>query len=205
MHRAVPCADPGVRHARDARRLSLGLRVPAFALITTGVTIGGHVAAHGSPPSAIVTLGLVAASAAARFVLGVRTRSFAPIAALMTVGQLAGHTVLAAAESTTIGPAVVASGHQHAPLIGAAAPLQMSAVMLLAHVVVALALAWWLFRGEALSDALGRRLAQRLGLPTTPRLETSSTWSPHGFGAFRVVPSRFLLAPAPGRAPPTHW
>ncbi len=205
MHRAALCAEPGLAHARDARRLSLGLRVPAFALITTGVTIGGHVAAHGGPPSAVVTVGLIAASAAGRVAIGRRTHSFLPMAALMTIGQLAGHTVLAAAESTTSGPDVVASGHQHVPAIGAAEPLHMSSAMMLAHVVVALALAWWLFRGEALSDALGSRLAQRLVVPTTPRLETGATWAPHGFGAFRVAPSRFILAPAPGRAPPTRW
>lgn len=204
VHRAAPCAEPVLADVLDARRLSVGLQVPAFALITTGVTIGGHVVAHGSPPSSLVTLGIIAVSAAGRLAIGHRAPSFLPMAALMTIGQVIGHSVLAASESMTPVTHAVTTGHQHAPVVGAAAVPQTSPIMTVAHLGVAVALAWWLFRGEALSDALGRRLAQRLVIPTTPRLDTGSTWSAHGFGVHTVVPARFILAPAPGRAPPTH-
>lgn len=203
-HRSVPRADPGREHALVARRLSLGLRLPAFALITAGVTIGGHVAAHGSPPPVPVTVGLVAACAVGRFAIGTRTRSFVPIAALMTIGQLAGHTVLAAAESTATVSHAAAAGHRHAPAVDAAGQLQMSPAMILAHLGVALAMAWWLSRGEALSEALGKRLAQRLVAPIAPLLEIRSPWSPKALGVHGVVTARFLLTPAPGRAPPTQ-
>lgn len=208
-HRVAPGAASLHRHALDARRLSLGLRVPAFAALTTGATVGGHVAAHGTTPSLLVTLGLFGGALSGRAVLGTRRRSFLPIAGLMTLGQMVGHTVLAVAETTGSVMSEAAAlehmaGHHHGlPAVDAAAAHQMvSPMMVLAHGCVAVVLAWWLARGEALSDALGRRLTDRLVIPTLPHLDIAPVWAPGGGGVPRVGPGRFVLAPAPGRAPP---
>ncbi len=208
-HRVAPGAASLHRHALDARRLSLGLRVPAFAALTTGATVGGHVAAHGTTPSLLVTLGLFGGALSGRAVLGTRRRSFLPIAGLMTLGQMVGHTVLAVAETTGSVMSEAAAlehmaGHHHGlPAVDAAAAHQMvSPMMVLAHGCVAVVLAWWLARGEALSDALGRRLIDRLVIPTLPHLDIAPVWAPGGGGVPRVGPGRFVLAPAPGRAPP---
>ena len=91
---------------------------------------------------------------------------------------MVGHTVLVVAETTGSVMSEAAAlehmaGHHHGlPAVDAAAAHQMvSPMMGLAHGGVAVVLAWWLARGEALSDALGRRLIDRLVIPTLPHLD----------------------------------
>ncbi len=140
----------------------------------------------------------------ARLVIASRTRALAPVAALMVVGQVAGHVALSLSAGTSAAVDAATTGaHHHTPAIPGAVSgeLHLSPAMILAHALAALALAWWLHRGEALSAALARRLAHCLSEPSVTYAVACRPWCRPLAPA--VLRSRYVLTPAPGRAPPS--
>ena len=186
--------------------LSRALRAPVFAVLTAGLTGAGHVLAHGSTPSPGVLALVAGGCGVGRLLLGNLPQSFARLGALMVGGQAIGHLLMSGDAPTegvleTIPAAMTSNHHGGLVLPSGGDQAAVSPAMLAAHALVALALSWWLHRGETLTDALARRLSRRL-----PHRPTQTLGVLRVAVVYReppVLPSRFALAPAPGRAPPT--
>lgn len=155
--------------------LAVALRVPAFVTVSLGLGLGTHVAAHGLLPSAGRML--FAAFAVAALCAGAHRREVSALRLTLTTGavQAGLHVALSGAPA----------GHSGAA--HGAVPLLPAPTMLLAHVLAALAVCWWLRRGEAAVWRAVRRL-----LPALPGV------------ADVVVPQPFLprpVTPATLRSP----
>ncbi|WP_119729739.1 MFS transporter [Thermomonospora amylolytica] len=131
------------------------LRAAAFAAICTGLGIGAHLLASGTPPTRSILLGLLLSFAAAVPVLG-RERSLGVLLPLLAGLQVVLHLLFALTHTAAVAaPAVHPHGHAHQ----GSPPGGLSMVVLHGCAVALTAL--WLSWGEALLWDVLRHLAMR--------------------------------------------
>lgn len=179
----------------DCTRLGLALRVPSFAVTTTGLGILAHLAGGGRPPDLPVLTVLLAATGLLGRAMAAAEQSLARLAGTLLWVQLAIHVGLAVGSPAAAGSdchadrvtAVVPGAAADAAAGGAALDpfgpltghaLHASPWMWLAHTLAALAVAVWLRRGEAACWRAVRRVVARL-LPTAAPTLTAAprtTW-----------------------------
>ncbi|WP_088281068.1 hypothetical protein [Kineosporia sp. A_224] len=180
-----------VRPAADvppSARVALALRLPVLAAVAATLGTAGHVLVeHEVPPPRLLAVGLVLVALCG---LPARRRevSGAGVTVMLLAGQAVLHLVLCLCHCvpgrafTTFVHAVLCPGRADAaarawatdPLLvsrpdaGYAAHVYPGHAMLLAHLLAAVAAAWWLRRGEAAVWAALRavRPALRLAVPT---------------------------------------
>lgn len=201
------------------------VRAAVFTVVCTLLALGAHLpmAAGGVPVPAVV-LGAGAVFGVARCAAG-RERGLTAISVLVGACQFGLHLVFDAAGRT---PAPAPSSGSMAgmpamhdplaalsmaPMRPAAAPMGLSAGMTLAHVLAALAAAWWLRRGEAAAFACARwagalvrgtwqALAWLLATPAAG-VAPSRAFAPYGSGAPPGLRSRLIRFSVIRRGPPT--
>jgi hypothetical protein len=194
--------------------LSLALQAPVFALLAVVLTTAGHISAHGNAPSLTLLALLFVGALLVRARFADRPRSLAwTLTALLGV-QAIGHLLMSLDSdvSTSLdgGPlAPLAISHSHGsgtlvlPILGASPGSEgpSGITMVLAHVAVGLALAWWLHRGEVRAWTLARRLLRYVVTPRHTAAPSAPTRLPvQPLLQTRLV--RLVLLDAPGRAPP---
>lgn len=209
--------------AAAAARYGSGLeRAAVFALATLVLTVAAHVLGHGDAGRLAWLAPLLVLAAWCRQVLVARWRSRSLTTAVVVGLQALGHALLGAsthsgAAHSGHGPGVQqltvlnCGGGSETLLVVApsgtpagADPLLlgMSPGMLAAHTVAALALAWWLHRGEMAAWArAGMWLARVRLVSLRPGLPEHAV-----VRVFWVEPQRLTarlpVVDAPGRAPP---
>jgi hypothetical protein len=199
--------NPPVRHAQPVvRPVARWVQVPVFGAVAMLLTLGGHVVGHGDPPAWPALLLVATGSAALRAALGRSVRSVPGMFFAILAAQVLGHLIFLVMTPVAPGQAVV--GHHGSILLptldATAGPLLGGDVwMWLAHTLAAALVAAWLYRGEALSAALARRVAAVARhvrpQPIPPLLPEVRVWTPSA----PVVRGRHtVLLDAPRRGPP---
>lgn len=194
------------------------------AAVFTAVCLGLGVLAHRTMSGAVipgwaVVLGGAGVYAGAR--AGARReRGFAGIAVLMGVFQVALHLLFACAQDMATRAAASSMPGMTMPagtsMPGAALPqpdagMRMGVGMVLGHVLVALACAWWLHRGEVALHALARNAArwalERFAVPVVSTLQvTLRAHFVRRIAPFALVlRSQWLLVGRPLRGPPASF
>ena len=133
----------------------MALRVPVFVAVSLALGIGAHVAAHGLLPAPGRVL--FVAFAVAVLCAGLQRSELCGLALTLTTGVVQAGIHIALADGTG-----AHAGMSHA----AAGPALPQPAMLLAHVLAALGVCWWLRRGEAAAWRAVRRLLP--ALPDAP-------------------------------------
>lgn len=139
-------------------------RAVVFATVCLTLTTAGHAyAARCAVPPSAVGLGFLLVMGLSALLAGTE-RSFRTILGGLLGAQFALHALFTSATSASAHSPATASpeaGH-HAAVLGGT-PLHGGTAMTLAHLVAALAAAWWLRRGEAAMWSLARRVAAAAG------------------------------------------
>lgn len=201
-----------------------------FAVAMTATTAAGHVAGHGSVAGLAWVLPMLAIAYLARASLGSRICSWRVCAAVCAALQLGGHLLLRrVAENGSPAPlgdpgicgdnlmpggsGTPTAGHLsqlplttgHSGQVPAAMLGAHGLAMLAAHLVVALAAAWWLHSGELVAAALAAWVTSRLLVPTVRKLPAIAVRGGCPARVVRRLATRPLVCDAPGRAPPLAW
>ncbi|TNY35844.1 hypothetical protein [Thermomonospora catenispora] len=132
------------------------LRASVFAAVCVSLTLIGHSAASGATDAraAVLTAAIGwAGTTAVAWVLSGHERSLPTILGGLLGGQFGLHVLFSAVQADQGPPAAA-----HAVHVGQAAGTS-GPRMTLAHLLAAVAAAWWLRRGERLAWSLARRLA----------------------------------------------
>ena len=146
--------QPPLRTTRPLTR-SVG-----FATVAVPVTLAGHLAGGGCvPDEASVLLGFALLVVAYRLLVARRERSWPVLAGCLGVGQVALHALMSGAATAVPGPAGMA-GMAAGP--AAHGPLATTHMMIIGHVVAAVALGWFLRQGEQALWSAARRATHRL-------------------------------------------
>lgn len=188
----------GARSVDPLQRVSELLRIPTFVGITIALTASGHMLGHGGSPSPLGVLLVGVLAAAGRAVLGTRRHGVPALAGLAVASQWLGHVLLETGDPSA---SLAGAGHHHpqGALLSAVPAESASSAMLLAHLLAAVACAWWLHTGEARAAQLARQL-------TRPLPQASPLGSPRIRTALgersRCAASALMGALAPGRSPP---
>lgn len=156
------------------------LRAACFAALCVTLSATAHILLSREPLPLATTAGAAVGVFAVAYALGGRERGYWPIAGLLVPLELAVDTLFTAGQQTCYGPAggpVTGSwrsinealachgGDVGGPLAGAAGGTGHSAspwLLLVVHVAVGLAAAWWLRRGEAALHGLLRTVFRPL-------------------------------------------
>lgn len=149
------------------------LRAATFAAVCVGLGAVMHTAvSHGSIPTSALLAGAIAVYTAARLATGRGERGLLAISGLMVASQVALDLLFSLAQHTpsiSVGacrmPGItepVLPAGTRIPVESAAARLDATLVMLIAHTLAAMACVFWLWRGEAALHAVIRCAAFRL-------------------------------------------
>lgn len=148
------------------------LRAVTFAAVCLGLgTLMHAVTSQGSIPTPALVFGALGVFAAARLAAARGERSLLAISGLMGTSQIGLDVLFALTRHTPSlqlgicrmpGMAQAPPPNPRMPLEPAAARLDATAILLIAHILAVLAWALWLRRGEAALHAVIRRAAFRL-------------------------------------------
>lgn len=197
-----------------------------FAIAMTATTAAGHVAGHGSVDGLTWVLPMLGLAFVTRVALGRRVCSLPLCASACATLQLGGHLLLmrvtTEATMTMAGNPGVCGDNLMPGMIGRSTAATLNQLppatlhpahagaggwaMLGGHLLVALATAWWLHRGELVAEALGAWVTAHVLPPLFDNLPAGTPDRPTAPAVVvRRLRARLLVLDAPGRAPPPVW